>query len=59
MLIGNLSINIRCGPGGSGSIDFKDNKEKTKPAGGSGGDGGSVFLEVSSLVHDLSHIKST
>jgi len=59
MLIGNLSIHIRSGPGGSGSIDFKDNKEKTKPVGGSGGDGGSVFLEVSSLVHDLSHINST
>jgi len=59
MLIGNLSINIRCGSGGSGSIDFKDNKEKTKPLGGSGGDGGSVFLEVSSLVHDFSHINST
>jgi len=59
MLIGNLSINIRCGSGGSGSIDFKDNKEKTKPIGGSGGDGGSILLEVSNLVHDLSHINST
>jgi GTP-binding protein len=58
MLVGNLSINIRCGLGGSGSIDFKDNIEKTKPIGGSGGDGGSVFLEVSNLVHDLSHINS-
>ena len=59
MLVGNLSVNIRCGSGGSGAIDFKDSKEKAKPIGGSGGDGGSILLQVSDNVHDLSHIDIT
>ena len=59
MLVGNLPVNIRCGSGGSGAIDFKDSKEKAKPIGGSGGDGGSILLQVSDNVHDLSHIDIT
>jgi len=59
MLSDYVTINIKCGSGGSGAIDYKDNQEKTKPSGGSGGNGGSVYLEVSSEVHDLSHIDSS
>ena len=59
MLSDYVTINIKCGSGGSGAIDYKDNQEKTKPSGGSGGNGGSIYLEVSSEVHDLSHIDSS
>jgi len=59
MLIANLSLSIKCGPGGSGSIDYRDHKEKIKPLGGSGGNGGSVKFEVSDRVHDLSHLTSS
>ena len=59
MLSDYVSINIKCGSGGSGAIDYKDLQEKTKPSGGNGGNGGSIKLEVSSEVHDLSHIDST
>ena len=59
MLVGHLSLIVKCGSGGSGSIDFRDHKEKTKPLGGSGGKGGSVVLEVSDRVHDLSYLASS
>ena len=59
MLKDNITLNIKCGSGGSGAIDFKDRHEKSKPSGGNGGDGGSIYLEVSSLVHDFSHIDSS
>ena len=59
MLSDYVSINIKCGSGGSGAIDYKDSQEKAKPSGGNGGNGGSINLEVSSEVHDLSHIDST
>ncbi|MEC7819954.1 MAG: Obg family GTPase CgtA [Actinomycetota bacterium] len=59
MLSDYVPINIKCGSGGSGAIDYKDSQEKAKPSGGNGGNGGSIKLEVSSEVHDLSHIDST
>ena len=59
MLSDYVPINIKCGSGGSGALDYKDSQEKAKPSGGNGGNGGSINLEVSSEVHDLSHIDST
>jgi GTPase len=43
MLIDEVSIKIRAGHGGKGSVAFNKNLMSLGPAGGSGGKGGSVF----------------
>jgi GTP-binding protein len=51
MLIDDVKIKIRAGNGGSGAVAFNNNMMSLGPAGGSGGNGGSVYAEG---VSDLS-----
>ena len=46
-------IFVRSGAGGVGAIGFNNNR----PAGGSGGDGGSVYLECTADYNTLSHLQ--
>jgi GTP-binding protein len=45
MLIDDVTIRIKAGDGGKGSVSFNKNMMHLGPTGGSGGNGGSVFLE--------------
>jgi GTP-binding protein len=51
MLIDDVQIKFRAGKGGRGAVAFNKNLMSLGPAGGSGGRGGSIFLEG---VSDLS-----
>lgn len=51
MLVDDVKIKVAAGSGGRGAAAFNKNKMSLGPAGGSGGKGGGVYLEV---VSDLS-----
>ncbi|MBU6141578.1 GTPase ObgE [Patescibacteria group bacterium] len=51
MLIDDITIQVKAGDGGQGAVAFDKNKMALGPAGGSGGNGGSIFFEG---VSDLS-----
>ena len=51
MLVDDVVIRVRAGNGGKGAVAFNKNKMSLGPAGGSGGLGGSVYMEG---VSDLS-----
>lgn len=53
MLIDDVIIKVKAGAGGTGAVAFDKNKMALGPAGGSGGDGGSVYMEG---VSDLSKL---
>lgn len=53
MLIDDVKIKVKAGAGGKGAVAFDKNKMALGPAGGSGGDGGSVYMEG---VSDLSKL---
>lgn len=55
MIIDDVTIHIKAGHGGKGAVAFNKNMMELGPTGGSGGDGGSVFLEGTS---DLSALLS-
>jgi GTP-binding protein len=48
MLIDEVVVKIKAGDGGAGAVAFNKNLMELGPAGGSGGRGGSVFVEGSS-----------
>jgi len=48
MFIDDVTIRVRAGNGGRGAVAFNKNLNQYGPVGGSGGDGGSVFVEGSS-----------
>lgn len=50
MLIDDVTITIEAGNGGKGAVAFNKNKMALGPVGGSGGKGGSVYVEG---THDL------
>ncbi len=54
MLIDDITIKIRAGSGGKGAVAFNKNLHQFGPVGGSGGSGGSVYLEGSSDLGILS-----
>ena len=54
MLIDDVTIRIAAGHGGKGSVAFNKTKMNLGPAGGSGGKGGSVYMEG---VSDLSALQ--
>ena len=58
MFVDEIKLSVFSGAGGPGSVSFNNLKSKTKPSGGSGGDGGSVILHVNKELSDLSHIMS-
>ena len=58
MFVDEINLTVQSGAGGSGAISFGNPSLKTKPSGGSGGDGGSVIFKVDSTKRDLSHILS-
>ena len=45
MLIDDVTIRVRAGNGGRGAVAFDKNKMALGPAGGSGGNGGSIYFE--------------
>lgn len=51
MLIDDVKINVKAGHGGKGAVAFNKNRMSLGPTGGSGGKGGSVFVEG---ISDLS-----
>jgi len=58
MFVDEIKLSVSSGAGGPGSVSFSNLNSKTKPSGGSGGDGGSVILQVNKELPDLSHIMS-
>ncbi len=54
MLIDEITIKVRAGRGGKGSVAFNKNKLSLGPTGGSGGEGGSVYFTG---VSDLGALK--
>lgn len=54
MLIDDVTISVAAGNGGRGAVAFNKNKMSLGPAGGSGGNGGSVYCEG---VSDLSALR--
>lgn len=48
MFVDDITIRVRAGNGGKGAVAFNKNLNQYGPAGGSGGDGGDVFIEGSS-----------
>ncbi|GAA5969893.1 hypothetical protein JCM3765_002930 [Sporobolomyces pararoseus] len=59
--IDTLSILVQSGKGGSGGVSFHREKFKQKgpPSGGSGGQGGSVYLLACDKLTSLSHLPKT
>ena len=58
MFVDEINLSVSSGAGGPGSVSFNNLNSKTKPSGGSGGHGGSVYLSVNKNLNDLSHIMS-
>ena len=58
MFVDEINLSVSSGAGGPGSVSFNNLNSKTKPSGGSGGHGGSIFLSVNKNLNDLSHIMS-
>lgn len=54
MLIDDVTITVASGKGGTGAVAFNKNMMSFGPAGGSGGDGGNVYMEG---VADLSALR--
>lgn len=57
MLIDDVTIKVGAGKGGKGSVAFNKNKMALGPTGGSGGKGGSVFVEGVSDLNALSQFR--
>lgn len=57
MLIDDVTINVRAGKGGDGIVSFNKAKMALGPTGGSGGAGGSVYLEGISNLDALSQFR--
>lgn len=53
MIIDDVTIKAKAGHGGRGNVSFNSNMDSLGPVGGSGGDGGSVFLEGVSNLNAL------
>ncbi|MBI5140037.1 MAG: GTPase ObgE [Candidatus Vogelbacteria bacterium] len=57
MLVDEITIKVRGGNGGKGDVSFGEGKFSKRPSGGDGGNGGSVYVEASSEVFDLSRFR--
>ena len=58
MLIDNVTIRVKAGDGGNGAAAFNKIKMALGPAGGNGGDGGSIFFEGVSDLSALSQFRN-
>jgi GTP-binding protein len=59
MLIDDLTLRVEAGDGGPGMVSFNKNKMMLGPAGGSGGAGGSIYLEGVSDLGALTQLRYT
>ena len=57
MLIDEVKIKVTAGHGGRGAVAFNSTKMSLGPAGGTGGDGGSVYAEGVSDITALEHFR--
>ena len=57
MLIDDITIKIVAGNGGDGKVAFNSNMMSRGPVGGSGGNGGHVYLEGSSSLDLLNNLR--
>ncbi len=57
MLVDEVTIKVKGGNGGNGSVAFGEDKYSHSPSGKNGGNGGSVYLEASRMVLDLSRFR--
>ena len=57
MLIDDVTIKIKAGDGGRGSVSFNKNLMALGPAGGDGGAGGSVYFEGISDLNALAQFR--
>lgn len=57
MLVDEVTIRVRGGNGGKGSVTFGEGKFSKRPSGGDGGNGGNVYLEASRDVLDLARFR--
>lgn len=58
MLIDDITIRVQAGKGGDGKVAFNTNMKSLGPVGGSGGNGGSVYLEGISDLSALSQFRN-
>lgn len=57
MLIDDITITVRSGHGGKGKAAFNKNAQALGPTGGSGGNGGSVYIEGTSNLDALGQFR--
>ncbi|MCR4261266.1 MAG: GTPase ObgE [Candidatus Colwellbacteria bacterium] len=57
MLIDDVTIKVVAGDGGAGKVAFNSNMMSRGPVGGSGGNGGSVYLEGNSSLDLLNNLR--
>lgn len=57
MLIDDVTIRVKAGDGGKGAVAFDKNKMAIGPAGGSGGRGGSIYIEGVANLNALNHFR--
>ena len=58
MLIDNITIRVRAGNGGDGTVAFNTNLMSRGPTGADGGHGGSVYFEGVSDLNALSQFSN-
>jgi len=58
MLIDDITISVQAGHGGRGAVAFNKNLMSLGPAGGSGGNGGSIYFEGTSDMSGLNHFRN-
>ncbi len=57
MLIDEVKITVTAGSGGKGAVAFNHNLKSLGPAGGSGGNGGSIYFEGASNLNALGQFR--
>ncbi len=57
MIVDEVTINVRGGKGGTGKVAFGETNMDYRPSGSDGGNGGSVYLEVTTALGDLSRYR--
>ena len=57
MLVDEVKISVREGKCGNGSVTFGEHRMVNRPVGGDGGNGGSVYIEATTALGDLSRYR--